>query len=510
MEEEKNKKYKKETACLFYNIEVSKKEIPISTLIDVRKNKMDSIVGDINNYSEKVSLTEKNQQRKDSYSYYRNIFNKYFSSQLNNQNKKEKQKIKPKQHFLTNSKIHFGNFINTHSYIEGYKKLAQYDFIKSKISKSKNFSFVKDPKTMRYKKLPLDLYISKEDSLKIKDLISVRLIPKLKKNKNENEKESLIRLSYDNGFFYTPSINFQKNNNNKKTNKKIFYINKNRLNEIHNIESPEKKEVSNLKNSINLNSEKEEDEPKTQIIKNKYNIHKNLSDLNDIDININQKCILNKQKNYSQTEYKSIYPYTKKILLSQLDKKIKNFKTPKKALKEFVKYYKEKSEKNLKKLNNLILKENIKQDQKLVIKDIKDNKTKINKKNLTKKIYMDIHKRGRFLSIVEKLKNIKRVAPMMLLNHLFEEYTKQSKQVVGVDPKKKKINNIYKSEEEGKLIKKKIEEKNNEINKMIYTNKEKGNNLKNKYEKFDLVIEKIKEENQENKYESESDEQYYF
>ena len=45
---------------------------------------------------------------------------------------------------------------------------------------------------------------------------------------------------------------------------------------------------------------------------------------------------------------------------------------------------------------------------------------------------------------------------------------------------------------------------------MIYTNKEKGNNLKNKYEKFDLVIEKIKEENQENKYESESDEQYYF
>ena len=123
---------------------------------------------------------------------------------------------------------------------------------------------------------------------------------------------------------------------------------------------------------------------------------------------------------------------------------------------------------------------------------------------------MDIHKRGRFLSIVEKLKNIKRVAPMMLLNHLFEEYTKQSKQVVGVDPKKKKINNIYKSLEEGKLIKKKIEEKNNEINKMIYTNKEKGNNLKNKYEKFDLVIEKIKEENQENKYESESDEQYYF
>ena len=120
------------------------------------------------------------------------------------------------------------------------------------MSRSKSFPFVRDPKTMRYKKLPLDLYISKEDSLKIKDLISVRLIPKLKKNKNENEKESLIRLSYDNGFFYTPSINFQKNNNNKKTNKKIFYINKNRLNEIHNIESPEKKEVSNLKKSINL------------------------------------------------------------------------------------------------------------------------------------------------------------------------------------------------------------------------------------------------------------------
>ena len=64
MKEEKNKKYKKETACLFYNFEVSKKEIPISTLIDVRKNKMDSIVGDINNYSEKSFSNRKKSTKK--------------------------------------------------------------------------------------------------------------------------------------------------------------------------------------------------------------------------------------------------------------------------------------------------------------------------------------------------------------------------------------------------------------------------------------------------------------
>ena len=508
MEEEKNKEFKKETACLFYNFTENNKEIPISAHINIKKYEMNNIYNNINNYYEKAALTEKGQPKKDSYQYYRHIFTKYFSSQLDKTNEKTKPKIKTKtKHlFLTNSKIHFGNFINTNSYIEGYKKLAEYDTIKSKILKSKNFSFIQDPKTIKYKKLPLDLYLSKEDSLKIKDLISVRLIPK--KNKNENKQESLIRLTYDNGFFNNPSINFLKNKNNEITNRRIFYINKNKLNEIHNLESLEKKEESHLKEFDNLTSDIEKNEQNKRLAKNKYHIHKNLSELNDIDTNIKPKSILKKQKNYSQTEYGSIYPNTKKILLSQLDKKIKNFKTPKKSLKDFVKSSKHKYDKKIKKLNKLMINANLKPDPKLVINDLKNNKSKINKKHLTKKICLDIKKRDRLLSIVEKLKNIKRIAPMVLLNQIYEEYRKQSKKIIKIDPSKNKINKIYKSSEEGKLIKKKVEQKNNEINKIILKNNMERINLKNKYEKFDLMIEKIKEENKENKLEFDEESDY--
>ena len=257
-----------------------------------------------------------------------------------------------------------------------------------------------------------------------------------------------------------------------------------------------------------LTSDIEKNEQNKRLAKNKYHIHKNLSELNDIDTNIKPKSILKKQKNYSQTEYGSIYPNTKKILLSQLDKKIKNFKTPKKSLKDFVKSSKHKYDKKIKKLNKLMINANLKPDPKLVINDLKNNKSKINKKHLTKKICLDIKKRDRLLSIVEKLKNIKRIAPMVLLNQIYEEYRKQSKKIIKIDPSKNKINKIYKSSEEGKLIKKKVEQKNNEINKIILKNNMERINLKNKYEKFDLMIEKIKEENKENKLEFDEESDY--
>ena len=52
---------------------------------------------------------------------------------------------------------------------------------------------------MRYNKLPLDLYVSKENSIKIKNLVSVRLYPK--NNNDKDKKESLLRYSYNNGIF---------------------------------------------------------------------------------------------------------------------------------------------------------------------------------------------------------------------------------------------------------------------------------------------------------------------
>ena len=58
---------------------------------------------------------------------------------------------------------------------------------------------------MKYNKLPLDLYVSKEDSIKIKNLVSVRLFPKNSNDKDKNE--SLLRYSYDNGFFGKTILN---------------------------------------------------------------------------------------------------------------------------------------------------------------------------------------------------------------------------------------------------------------------------------------------------------------
>ena len=143
-----------------------------------------------------------------------------------------------------------------------------------------------------------------------------------------------------------------------------------------------------------------------------------------------------------------------------------------------------------------------------MIKDIKNKDEKINKKSLTKKIYLDIKKRDRLLSLVENLKSDERATPMMFLNHLYEEYNKRSKEVIKVNSTKRKINKIYKSSEEGKLIKKKVEQKNNEINKIILKNNMERINLKNKYEKFDLIIEKIKEENKGNKLEFDEESDY--
>ena len=495
MEEEKNKIIKKEIPGLFCNFKLNNKEAPISTHINIRKHKINNYINDINDYYEKIALTENDSSQRDSYGYYRHIFTKYFSSQLNEPTKKKKPKKKPKHFFQLYSKIHFGSFFNNSLYLENDKNIDKYEIIKSKFSKTKNFSFIKDPKTQKYNKLPLDLYLSKEDSLKIKDLISVKLLPN--KNKDNTKKESLIKFSYDNGIFDNSIFNYQKSIN-KFNNRKIFYINKNKISENQHIENNKHTSEENLKISNNLNSEKENKESPKKSTKTKYNIHKNLSDLsNNIHTNINPKNILVHQKNYNQTEYKNLYQ-TKKNLLLSLNQKIKNFKTPKKALKEFVKISKHDDVKKRNKIKKLINKANLKADPKLIVNDLKNNDHKITKKNLTKQIYLEIKKRGRLLSIVDNLHNIKRNAPLKFLNRVYEEYDQKSKEIIKIDSTRKKINQIYKSSDEGKLIKKKIDEKNYAINKIITKNKMEGIKLKNKYEKFDLIIDRINEEQKVN------------
>ena len=70
MEEEKNKEFKKETACLFYNFKFNNKEKPISTHIKIKKGKINDFYNNINKYYEKIALTEINSSQRDSYGYY--------------------------------------------------------------------------------------------------------------------------------------------------------------------------------------------------------------------------------------------------------------------------------------------------------------------------------------------------------------------------------------------------------------------------------------------------------
>ena len=206
------------------------------------------------------------------------------------------------------------------------------------------------------------------------------------------------------------------------------------------------------------------------------------------------------QKSYSQTQYTNIHHLNKKNILLALNKKIKNMKTHKKSLKYFEKLFKDNSDNKLKKIKKLMNKNQIENGPKLVVNDLKNKDEKINKKSLTKKIYLDIKKRERLLSLVENLKSTERMSTMMFLNHLFKEYKKKSKEIIKINSTRKKINKIYKSSEEGKLIKKKIDEKNYVINRIISKNKMEGIKLKDKYKKFDLVIDQINEENNGNLY----------
>ncbi len=495
MKEDINDKYKKETACLFYNVKLNKKIVPILINIDHKKKKIKDIYSNIDNYYGKNNLTENEEFSRDSYGYYRHIFSKFFASQLNKipkvDNNDKKPRKKPKTAHELNRKIHFGTFLNTSaSSLEGYKNKHKLDNIKKQLIKSNNFSFIKDPNKIRYKKLPLDLYLSKEDSIKIKNLISIRLMSK----KNKKIDKSLVKFSYDNGIFDNNNI---KDNIEQIKKNKILVINEKKLNK-NTKNNNEHTSIINLTEKNNLNDDKDKNniKPTKKLIKKKYLSESNLTELNNINYNIKPK---NNHNIYSKTEYQNFALNKKDIILSELNQEIKNFskfKTPKNEIKECIRLYKQKSETKMRKIDKLINKANLKADSAIIINDLKIYGNKKNKRAFQKISYSDAKKRIRFLSVLEKIKNIKRLAPMTLLNHLYEEYNKMSKKMIGNDSIKKQIENIYKSSEEGKVIKRKLDDKNHIINKIISKNHFDGIKLKNKYKQFDLVIDKINEENQ--------------
>ena len=499
MEEEKNNEFKKETGCLFYNFETSNKTEPILANIDFKKKKIRDIYSNIDNYYVDNNLTENGNTPKDSYGYYRHIFTKYLNSQLNKPTKNINTKNKPKKFFQIFSKIPFGSFLNSTTNLEGYKNIHKYDMIKSQLSKSKNFSFIKVPNMVKYKKLPLDLYLSKEDSLKIKGLISIKLMNKKDKSKNE----SSLKHSGDIRIFDNTIINFE-NNFHKEKNIKLFCINEKQINKKNDLQLNNKILNNNLTKSNNsLITEEENNKPNKKIYKKNYGSCQKISELSNIHSNIDTKINFNKQKIYNKTEYNNCKQNRKNPVLSEINKKLNNFskfKTPNKSIKNFIKLTKRKSEIKLRIMDKLINKANLKADSKHILNDLRIYGNKKNKQSFQKEKYADIKKKIRFLSLVENLKNIQRLAPMTLLNHLYKEYQNKSKELIEKDLIHKKIDNINKSSEEGKLIKKKIDKKNYIINKFISKNLFEGMKLKNKYKKFDLVIDKIKEENRAKKY----------
>ena len=504
MEIKKNKEIKKERHSIFTDIIINNKVDPFSKYIGPKQKEINDICKQLYYSFEKRNITRKGSLPTDSFVTLKYFFRKYLDSEMDKftKNKKPKNNI-PKKSSLLYSKIYFGSFLNS-SIDLGYKKNGEMDIIKSKLSKSNNFSFVNDPSTIRYKKLPIDLYISKEDSLKIKNLISVRPLSEKLKIKN-NKTESKLRFSYDRGIFDNTSINFEKNSD-KISNYDVFYINKNKLNEKDNIDYHRQISKNNFTEPNNLfinekspNKENRNTDSHNKPKKKKLINSKNLSELNNISENINP---INIEKNiYNKTEYNNHSRNKNNPLLLQIHKKTKNFskyRTPKKSIENFAKCSKRKTEIKLNKINRLINKGKMKTNPKLIINDLKIYGNKKKKKAFIKEKYSHIKRRLNLISIVENLKNIKTLAPMDLLNQIYEEYKKESKKIITDKFRNKRIDNIYKSSEEGKLIKKKIDKTNDNINKFISKNYFEGIKLKNKYKKLDLVINQINEENKAN------------
>jgi hypothetical protein len=250
MEIKKNKEIKKERHSIFTDIIINNKVDPFSKFIDPKQKEINDICKQLYYSFEKRNITRKISLPTNSFVALKYFFRKYLDSEMDKltKNKKPKNNI-PKKSSLLYSKIYFGSFLNS-SIDLGYKKNGEMDIIKSKLSKSNNFSFVNDPSTIRYKKLPIDLYISKEDSLKIKNLISVRPLSEKLKIKN-NKTESKLRFSYDRGIFDNTSINFEKNSD-KISNYNVFYINKNKLNEKDNIDYHQQISKNNFTEPKNL------------------------------------------------------------------------------------------------------------------------------------------------------------------------------------------------------------------------------------------------------------------
>ena len=251
---------------------------------------------DINTEIDNFYLSTNNNLNEKNIEFYRNWM-KYLTPLLNKPNK---IKLKKKKNVSLYSKIYFGSFLDENYYYDNAERSTKYDNIKKIISKSKNFSFVKNPKTINLSKLPLDLYLSKNDSFDLRKLFSIKNIQNYKKMQRSKERfsntnifntnvDSDKNIEFKNKSFQDKNKNIVANNSDKtKENKNNHFSSKLLLKKIN-------KDNSFLESAKSL---------KTYYNSSKFIISKNTNEF--IGKNISNNKILQKQKNNSYSNITEI------------------------------------------------------------------------------------------------------------------------------------------------------------------------------------------------------------
>ena len=519
MEKEEESTPKKETGCLFYNFITGNNSTPISTEINIRNKKIKNMCSEMNSEVEK-SYSSKDKYMKNNIKFYNLFWSKFYFPKVNKPSNK-KTKIAKKRNSL-NSKIYFGSFFNQNSEFDGTENVMKYEKLKKIISKSGNFSFLKKPKSIKISKIPSDFNLSKNNNATMKELISV------KNNHTENNiniNDNIINKNLKDDS-YIDDNNLYKNINSENVDeyleikdelmKKIDKIKNNNAIYIksgknRNSSQIYLKKLNSKNNSPNLilspliknNSYdfiKTEEKKELDTSKNIYKNNKSYSKLN-MNAFLNLENINNSYSNIYNKTYNQNFHFTQKnpLYTEIKDKlnKITKYKTPKKDIKKLSNSSKLKCQNKIRKIDKLIRKATeFKSDPKSLMRLLKENKNKVNKKKARNKFYYDMRNQLRLLSLVDNLKNIKENAPLTLMKQLKKDYYEKSKEMIVDDKTTKKINNIYRSSDQGKVINDKVSDKSHYIDKFISSNHMEGVKLKNKYEKFDMVLKEIIEENE--------------
>ena len=516
MEKEEEDEPKKETACLFYNFNINNSQAQISTEIKVKNNEINNMCSEMKSEIDDFFLSTQDKNIINNLKYFKLYWSQFVANKII---KPQKLKKKVKNNPF-NSKIYFGSFFNHNSRFDGMENVKKYEKIKKIISKSSNYSFLKDPKLIKFNKLPMDLYLSKEDSLKLKELISVKKISSAKKedikkkyssncslrkkiliNENNNSELNIeneeLKEEIEKKINKTSNNNLSFNIKKKNDISSLLLKNKSINNSSNSLFSPITQNTSSyFINPQNKSQEELENYPpkmvKFKLFDKKNKSYSDLSKTNYICENISKNN--SSSNSYTRTYAQNFNLTQKNILLSKIQEKLNKilkYKTPKRDIKDLSNSTKIKCKKKMKKITKLINKNVYKDDPKSLMILLKEKQKKGNKKKHRNQFYYDMKNQIRLLSIVDNLKNMKYNVPVNLITHLNRDYYEKSKEMIVDDKVTKQINIIHRSTTEGKIINEKVKDKSLYINRFLSKNQIEGVKLKNKYEKCENLVKEI-------------------